>query len=196
VLADRADDRVLTVPNAISIVRLLCVPIFLWLLFGRDDRADAAWMLGALGATDWIDGYIARHFNQVSTLGKVLDPVADRILLLTAAAAILVDGSVPRWIAIVVLVREALISAAVLALAAAGARRIDVQWAGKAGTFGMMFALPLFLMSHSTVGWHRGAGTFAWLFVLPGLALAWYAAATYIPEARRALREGRVVSTS
>src|SRR6185295_15479886 len=91
------DDRVLTVPNAISIVRLLCVPLFVYLLFGRDDRAYAAWLLGALGATDWVDGYIARHFDQVSTLGKVLDPMADRILLGVAVIALLVDGTVPTW---------------------------------------------------------------------------------------------------
>ena len=142
------EDRILTIPNAISVARLCCIPIFVWLLFGRDNRAGAAWLLGGLGATDWIDGYIARHFHQVSTLGKVLDPVADRVLLLTAGASILIDGSVPGWIAVVVLLREALISAAGLALAAAGARRLDVQWAGKAGTLAMMTALPLFLMSH------------------------------------------------
>jgi cardiolipin synthase (CMP-forming) len=186
-----ADDRVLTVPNAISLGRLLCIPIFLWLLFGRDDRASAAWLLGALGATDWVDGYIARHFNQVSTIGKVLDPVADRVLLIVAAVSLILDGSAPTWLVVVVLIREAIVSIAVLALAVAGARRIDVQWAGKAGTLALMTSLPLFLISHSTVGWHRGAELVAWGFAIPGLVLAWYAAITYIPEARRALQEGR-----
>ena len=190
------EDRVLTVPNALSLGRLLCVPLFLWLLVGRDDRASAAWLLGGLGATDWVDGYVARHFNQVSTLGKVLDPVADRVLLIVTAVSLIVDNSVPRWLAVVVLVREALVSLAVLALAAAGARRIDVQWAGKAGTLALMTSLPLFLMSHSTVGWRDGAGIVAWIFAIPGLALGWYAAVTYIPEARRALRDGRVGSTA
>jgi cardiolipin synthase len=190
------EDRVLTVPNAISIVRLLCIPLFVWLLFARDDRANAAWLLGALGATDWVDGYIARHFNQVSTLGKVLDPVADRVLLLTAAACLIVDGDVPVWFAVVVLAREALVSGAVLVLAAMGARRIDVQWAGKAGTLALMTALPLFLMSHATVGWRDAAGALGWGFAFPGLALGWYAAITYIPMARSALREGRVGSIS
>ena len=187
-------DRVLTVPNALSVARLLCVPLFLWLLFGRDDRAAAAWLLGGLGATDWVDGYVARHFGQVSTLGKVLDPTADRLLLLAAAIALIVDHDVPAWLAIVVLVREALVGGAVLVLAALGARRIDVQWAGKAGTFGLMFALPLFLMSHADVGWHAAAGALAWCCVFPALALGWYAAATYVPMARDALREGRVGS--
>jgi cardiolipin synthase (CMP-forming) len=190
------DDRILTIPNVVTVVRLACVPLFLWLLFGRDNRAAAAYLLGALGATDWVDGYVARHFDQVSTLGKVLDPVADRILLGVAIVAILVDGSVPAWIAWIVIVREATISVATVALAAAGARRMDVQWAGKAGTLALMCAFPLFLGSHAdNLGWEDVAGALAWIFVIPGLVLAWYAAITYIPRARVALDEGRVGAT-
>jgi len=87
------EDRILTVPNVITVVRLLCVPIFLWLLFDQHKRAEAAFFLGALGATDFADGYIARHFNQVSTVGKILDPTADRILLIVGVSAILIDGA-------------------------------------------------------------------------------------------------------
>src|SRR5437764_13461216 len=123
-------------------VRLACVPLFLWLLFGRDNRVAAALLLGALGATDWLDGYVARHFHQVSTLGKVLDPVADRVLLVVGVIAIMIDGSAPAVIAWLTIVREVLISVAVLVLAALGAKRIDVQWAGKAATLGLMFAFP------------------------------------------------------
>jgi len=187
---------VLTVPNVVSVVRLLCVPLFLYLLFGRGDRAAAAYLLGALGATDWVDGYVARHFDQVSTLGKVLDPTADRVLLGVGIVAIMIDGSVPLWIGFAVITREVLVSGAVLGLAALGARRIDVQWVGKAGTFALMFAFPLFLASHAhELSWHATAGFLAWGFVLPGLVLSWYAAVTYIPLARRALAEGRVGSS-
>ena len=142
--------RILTIPNVISIVRLACLPLFLWLLFGRDNRAAAAALLAILGTTDWIDGYIARHFNQVSDLGKILDPVADRLLFFVGVGGILVDGSVPAWFAWAVLIREVLVAAATIVLALAGARRIDVTWFGKAGTFGLMVAFPLFLASHST----------------------------------------------
>src|SRR4051812_27968601 len=193
------EDRILTVPNVISLIRLLCVPLFLWLLFWAPEkpRAAAASLLGALGATDWVDGYIARHFNQVSTLGKILDPVADRILLGVAVFAIMIDGSVPLWIGGAVVLRELLVSVAVIALAAAGARRIDVQWAGKAGTFALMWAFPLLLASHATeLSWHDTAGFLAWGFAIPGLILSWYAAITYIPLAKGALAEGRVGSTT
>src|SRR4051812_335191 len=126
-----SEDRVLTVPNVLSLVRLACVPLFLWLLFAQDNRAAAAYLLGGLGATDWVDGYVARRYDQVSTVGKVLDPAAARILLAVGIVAILIEGSVPVWIAWLTIVREVGISIVVLALAARGARRIDVQWVGK-----------------------------------------------------------------
>ncbi|MFP5326885.1 MAG: CDP-alcohol phosphatidyltransferase family protein [Acidimicrobiia bacterium] len=186
------EDRILTVPNLLSIIRLLCVPVFLWLLFGRDDEFGAALLLAVLGSTDWVDGYIARHFGQVSNLGKILDPTADRILLLTAIVAIVVSGAVPLWVAVAALARETLVAMAAIGLGILGARRIDVTWFGKAGTFGLMFAFPLFLVSHSDVGWADEARVLAWICVIPGLVLAWYSAALYVPIARRALEEGRV----
>ena len=184
-------DRILTVPNVITVVRLLCLPLFLWLLFVDENRVAAASLLGALGATDFVDGYIARHFNQTSDLGKVLDPVADRLLFFVGAGGILIDGSVPVWFAVAILVREALVAAATLALAALGARRIDVTWYGKAGTFANMFAFPFFLAAESTVSWRETAWILAWISAIPGLVLSWYAAALYVPIARRALAEGR-----
>ena len=180
-------DRIATIPNAISVIRLLCVPVFLWLLFGRENRLGAALLLGGLGATDWVDGYIARHFNQVSNLGKVLDPIADKVLLVTGMIAILIDGSVPPVIFWPAIVREVLVAAMTLLLGAMGSRRIDVSWAGKCGTLLMMVAFPLFLWGHG----EGPAYALAWIVAVPGLIMAWYAAATYVAPARQALREGR-----
>jgi cardiolipin synthase len=185
------EDRIVTIPNAITFIRLLLLPVFLWLLFVQDHRAAAAGLLAFLGITDFLDGWIARHYDQGSNLGKVLDPIADRLLFFVGAGAILVDGSVPTWFAVIVLVREAVVSIATLVLAAAGARRIDVTWYGKAGTFGLMIAFPLFLASESTVGWADTAEVLAWIAGIPGLALSLYAAVLYVPIARRALAEGR-----
>ncbi|HZT66359.1 MAG TPA: CDP-alcohol phosphatidyltransferase family protein [Acidimicrobiales bacterium] len=191
---ETAEDQVLTVPNLLSALRLACVPLFVILLFRGHHRFAAAALLAVLGATDWVDGWVARRLGQVSAVGKVLDPTADRVLLAVAVISIGVDGSVPLWLCVAVAVREAVVSLAVLGLAAAGARRIDVIWLGKAGTLGLMFAFPLFLVSHSGVGWHAAAHVLAWLFAVPALVLSWWAAASYVPLAKRALAEGRVRS--
>jgi cardiolipin synthase len=185
--------QVLTLPNLITLARLACLPVFLWLLFGKENRAAAAALLAVLGITDWVDGFLARHLGQVSELGKILDPVADRLLFIVGAGGILIDGSVPTWFAVIVLVRETLVGGATILLAALGARRIDVTWFGKAGTFGLMIAFPLFLASHSDLSWADTAGVLAWIAGIPGLALSLYAAVLYVPIARRALREGRAV---
>ena len=185
-------DRVLTVPNALSVARLLCVPLFAWVLLGHHDPYAAAWILAVLGATDWVDGRVARRFNQVSTLGKVLDPAADRVLVATAVVAGTVSGAIPVWLCVVVGVREAAVSGAVAVLGALRAPRIDVVWAGKAGTLGLMFAFPLFLVGHSTASWHTPAEVLAWLFCGPALVLAWTAAAAYVPAARRAYAQARL----
>jgi cardiolipin synthase len=183
--------RVLTAPNLITFVRLACVPLFVWLLFGAHRQTDAAILLAVLGATDWVDGFVARRFHQVSTLGKVLDPTADRILVATAVIAVIVDGAVPLWFGIATVAREVLVSGAVLLLAALGAERIDVLWVGKAGTFGLMVAYPSFLFAHGNVSWHTPVEIFAWVCAIPALIFAWTAAASYVPVARRALARGR-----
>jgi len=190
-MGNAGGSRIVTIPNVISFVRLACVPVFVWLL-ADDDLLAAAALLAVLGASDWVDGWIARRYDQGSDLGKVLDPVADRILLLVAAVALLVQGSVPLVVGILVLARELIVSVAVLALAAAGARRIDVQWVGKAGTLALMFAFPLFLWADAIHGdAHDGVLAAAWFMAISGLVFSYYAALTYVPIARDALRDGR-----
>lgn len=183
----RGEQRVLTAPNAITLVRLALVPVFLWLLFGRQNRAAAAGLLGFLASTDWLDGFVARRYHQVTTLGKVLDPVADRLLLAVAVVSILLDGSVPLVVAVLTIVRESLVAVGAMVLAAMGARRIDVTLVGKAGTFCLLTSFPLFLASESTLSWAGVAGALAWGFVVPGLVLAYVSLVGYVPLARRAL---------
>jgi cardiolipin synthase len=186
--------RIMTVPNLISVARLACVPVFLWLVWGADEELAAALLLAGLGATDWIDGYIARHFDQGSEIGKILDPAADRVLLVAAAVALLTQGLPAEVEAVVwiMLAREVLIAGATIALALAGARRIDVVWAGKAGTLALMFSLPMFLGADATrASWHAFFIVCAWVFAIGGIGLGYYAAAKYVPAARAALQEGR-----
>jgi len=190
--ARAGEDRILTVPNAITVVRLACIPVFLWLLFGVGNREAAAWLLAGLGATDWVDGYIARRYDQVSELGKVLDPTADRLLFMVGIGAMIVDGSVPLWFAWVVVAREVVVSVVLVVLYLAGMKRFDVSWWGKSGTFGLMFAFPGFLLAAGTHGaasdaWRIGA----WLCGIPGLVFSYYAAALYVPQMRASLAAGR-----
>jgi cardiolipin synthase (CMP-forming) len=187
------EDRVLTVPNALTAIRFACLPVFVVLMAEPDGRGRlaAACLLAALGATDGLDGYVARHFHQVSTLGKVADPLVDRALVLTAVIAAVAVGAIPVWLVAVVLTREALLLAGGGALLLAGAKRVDVSWAGKAGTFGMMVALPLFIAGHAPFRWHSEAEWAGWVAAGWGLALGWYAAVGYLPRARAALAQSR-----
>ena len=186
-----SEDRIVTLPNLISLVRLLCMPLFLYLLFGQDDPLSASVLLGALGATDWIDGYIARNYNQVSNLGKILDPVADRLLFFVGVGGILVYGAVPVWFAAMVLVREVVVAITTVVLAAMGARRVDVTWWGKAGTFCLMVAFPMFLASEAAFRLADLAEICAWGFGIPGLVMSYVSWAMYLPLGLKALELGR-----
>lgn len=190
-VGDPGLDRVWTAPNVITFVRLACIPLFVWLLFGAHRQTLAAVLLAVLGITDWVDGYVARRYGQVSTLGKILDPIADRILVLTGVLSIIVYGAVPLWFGTLTVVREVLVAGVTLLLASLGARRIDVLWVGKAGTFGLMCSYPAFLVSYGNAAWQVPFRVFAWGSGIIGLALAYVALVSYIGPARRALAEGR-----
>ncbi len=190
------EDRILSLPNVVTTARLVVVPVFVWLLVQphRSDWFGAAVLLAALGSTDWVDGQLARRLDQVTNLGKVLDPIADRVLLATAVIGILAAGAVPIPVAVIALTREGLVAVAAAGLALAGARRIDVTLVGKAGTFGLMCAFPLFLAGHSTIGWHRAALLLAWAAAIIGLVLGWVSVVLYAPLARAALTDRRAAA--
>ena len=184
-------DGLWTIPNAFTLVRLLLLPVFLYVLFGLEDRAAAAWMLGALGATDWVDGYLARRLGQVSEFGKVFDPTVDRLLFVVATVAIIIDGSIPLWFALAVLIREVLVGL-MMAIATVVYKmpRIDVTYWGKVATFLLMFSVPGFLMGNSDIvgaEWFQAA---AWIVGIPGLILSYWTGIAYIPQVRRAVAAG------
>jgi len=187
------EDRILTVPNAITLVRLACLPLFVWLLLSADNALLAGALLGALGATDWVDGWYARKFHQISTFGKVFDPVVDRLLFFVSIIAIIIAGAAPLWFCIAVLVREVVIAIATLILASLGARRIDVTWMGKTATFGLMFAFPGFIWASTSWPLQSTFEVLAWVCAIPALAASYYAAALYVPLGLSALREGRAL---
>ena len=187
------EDRILSLPNVVTTTRLVLVPVFVWLLVqpAHRDWFNAAVLLAVLGSTDWVDGQLARRLDQVTTLGKILDPTADRVLLVTAVIGILAVGAVPVPIAAIAIAREGLVAVAALTLAALGARRIDVTVIGKAGTFGLMCAFPFFLAGHSNVSWHHLSLVLGWISGIIGLVFGWISVAVYVPLAKTAVIEGR-----
>jgi cardiolipin synthase len=196
VTTDSQDAGWWTWANLITLVRLAMLPVFLWLLFTTDHRAVAAWMLAALGATDWIDGFVARQLHQVSNVGKIIDPVADRILVITGLIAVAAAAGVPWWFAVLTLVRELIVSTLTVLLAALGAVRIDVLWWGKVSTFALMTTFPLFLLTSNPhhaalVAWQHVVRDATWALGAVGLGLSWIVLFGYVKPALAALRAGR-----
>lgn len=185
-------DDLWTAPNLFTLARLLCLPVFLWLLFSADNRAGAAWMLVALGSTDWVDGYIARRFDQVSEFGKIFDPTVDRLFFFVSIIAIIIDGSIPLWFALAVLFRELVVAATMtIATVFFGMERFDVTWWGKTATFLLMGAVPSFLISNADVVESDFFRVVAWAIGIPGLALSYWTAVGYIPDVRAGIAAGR-----
>lgn len=185
-----------TWPNAVTAVRLALLPVYVYLVLATDHWAMAAWLLATLGATDWVDGFLARRWQQVSSVGKILDPVADRLLVMTGVLTIALVGAVPWWFAGLTLAREIVVSLVTLLLASLGAARIDVLWWGKVSTFALMMAYPLFLLTtnpHDVArsAWQVVIRDLTWAIGGFGLVLAWIVLAGYVRPALEALRSGR-----
>jgi cardiolipin synthase (CMP-forming) len=181
-------DRVLTIPNGISAARLAGVPVFLWLVLGpRTAVADdiAVGLLIVAGLSDWLDGKIARAFNQVSRLGQVLDPAADRLYIAATIVALAVRAIIPWWLVALLALRELTVGVALAVLRRkTGLATLQVSFVGKAATLCLLYAFPLlFLGDHP--GW---GGTLAriigWAFAAWGTALYWWAAMLYLAQVR------------
>lgn len=186
----------LTWANLVTFVRLALLPVFVWILFSTDHRAIAAWLLAFLGATDWIDGYLARKLHQVSSVGKVIDPVADRLLVIVGLLSVAAASGVPWWFALTTLARELIVSVLTIVLAVLGAARIDVLWWGKVSTFALMTTYPLFLLTtnppHAALAqWQHVARDACWVIGIMGLSLSWLVLAGYVRPALAALHSGR-----
>jgi cardiolipin synthase len=187
-------DRVLTVPNVISLVRLLLVPVFtVFIVSGHD--ATALLVLAVSGASDWLDGVLARRLGQVSRVGQMLDPAADRLFILVTLLGLAWRGSVPWWVVVVLVLRDVLLLALLVVLARRSFGPLPVHLAGKAGTFALLYAFPLLLLAQ----WHAPIGTVAyvlgWAFAWWGVALYWFAGGLYLRQARRLLAGDGPVAT-
>ena len=177
-------DRVLTVPNVLSFVRLLLVPVFFWLVIGPEADELALVVLIVSGITDWLDGRLARALGQTSRLGQVLDPIADRLFTIVTVIALAMRGIVPWWLLVVLLARDVLMLAVQTWVRRRGAPVIPVNLVGKAATVCLLWALPLLLLTDGT-GWvAEVVRPFAWAFTVWGIGLYWWSALLYVAQAR------------
>jgi cardiolipin synthase (CMP-forming) len=187
-LAPARVDRIATVPNLLSFVRILLIPVFVLLILHHGTEEAGLLLLGAVVATDWIDGYIARHTGQVSNLGKILDPVADRLAITAALLAMVARDAFPLWAALLVIVRDGLIMIAGAALLAAFKVRLDVRWIGKTATFGLMVAIPLIAWGNFGLVLHRAATDVGWVSFWASIVLYYAAAVIYGFDVAKAAR--------
>ena len=177
----------LTVPNLVSGLRILAIPYFWFVLIGEERVGLAAALIFLIGSTDWIDGYLARRLNQVSELGKLLDPLADRLMIASALVGGLVAGVLPGVIGWPLLVREVLVGIGTLVLAGRGLGKLEVRWLGKAATFGLYGAIPSFyLLSAGVLPWLFGPP--AWIAGVVGLIMYWYVGWQYLGDIWARLR--------
>lgn len=187
-------DRVWTVPNAISMARLALVPVFAWLIAAGHDLA-ALGVLALAGFSDWLDGVIARRFDQGSRLGAMLDPAADRLYILVTLVMLAWREVVPWWLVVVLVGRDVLLAGLLPALARRGYGPLPVHFVGKAGTFALLYAFPLLLLAQ----WPGAVGEVAraagWAFAWWGIAFYWLAAVLYVRQAVTLVRETEVPSS-
>lgn len=182
-------DRVLTIPNALSALRLLGVPVFLWLILVPQADGWAIVLLAVSGITDWLDGYLARRFHQISRLGQLLDPIADRLYILATLVGLLLRGIVPWWFVVILLSRDVIMAVVLALLKRRGVTGLPVHFLGKAATFCLLYAFPLLLLGDGTWPLADAAKVLGWAFAVWGTALYWWAAVLYIGQARRIMAE-------
>jgi cardiolipin synthase len=184
-------DRVWTIPNALSLLRLLGVPLFLWLLLGPHADGWAVAVIAVSGFTDWADGVLARKLNQLSRFGAMLDPLADRLYILATLLGLVLRHVIPWWLAVLIVGRDVVLGLALVVTRRYGYGPPEVHYLGKAATFCLLYAFPLLLLGtyHGTAA--DVARPMAWAFTIWGTALYLYAGTVYLAQAVGLVRAAR-----
>ena len=182
-------DRVWTVPNALSALRLALLPVFLWLVLGPEADGWAVVVLMVMGISDYLDGYIARRFDQYSRVGEILDPVADRLTMLAAVVGLGVREIMPVWLAVALPARDLFLWTLVPFLRSRGYNALPVHFLGKAATAALLYTFPLLLLGDGSSTGAEVARAFGWAFAIWGTGMYWWAGLLYAWQVRTLLRE-------
>lgn len=183
-----AGRRVLTVPNGISLLRIVLIPVFFRLIVNEDTTTTGLVLFGMVIATDWVDGTIARRTGQVSELGKVLDPVADRLAIAAGIIAVMIRGVFPLWAGVAILARDLVVLVVGSYVLARHRVRLDVRWIGKVATFSLMVAVPAISWGALDLPLAAAGTAIGWACFAVGIVEYYLAAFAYAGDARRALR--------
>jgi cardiolipin synthase len=186
-VATAPSDRVLTLPNALSFLRLLGVPFFFWLVLSEHDGA-AVLLLGASGFTDYLDGKIARAWGQSSRLGVLLDPAADRLYIVATLVGLTIRDVVPLWLTLVIVARDLVLATTLPVLKRHGYGPLPVHYLGKAATFCLLWGFPLLLLGEWTNTVGDVAHALGWAFAIWGTSLYWWAGLLYLVQVRTLVR--------
>ena len=181
--------KVWTLPNILSMVRLAGVPVFLWLVLGPEWDGWALVLLMVAGVTDWLDGYLARKLDQRSTLGEILDPVADRLYILAVVVGLALRDIIPWWLALLLPLRDALLWGLVPFLRTRGYSALPVHFLGKAATANLLYAFPLLLLGDGEGTVAQLAEVFGWAFAFWGIGLYWWAGVLYAWQVRKLMAD-------
>lgn len=181
-------NRVFTVPNLLSFLRLLGVPLFLWLVLVREADGWAFLVLAVSAFTDYLDGKLARRWHQISRLGQILDPLADRLYIFATVVALTLREIIPLWFAVLLVSRDVFLAGLLPALRRRGLTALPVHFLGKAATFNLLYAFPLLLLGDGEGTLALLARVFGWAFAIWGVGLYWWAGLIYAEQVRRLLR--------
>jgi cardiolipin synthase len=184
----QVSNRVFTLPNALSLLRLLGVPLFVWLMLGPEQDLLALGVLVLSGFSDWLDGKLARAWGQVSRIGQLLDPIADRLYIVATLVTFAIRDIIPWWLAAVLLARDAVLALTLPVLRHYGYEPLPVHFLGKAATFNLLSAFPLVLLSQVEGAVGDVAAPFGWAFMIWGAALYWWAGLLYLAQVARLVR--------
>ena len=182
--------RIWTIPNAVSLLRLLGIPLFLWILLVEKNDILAFGLLAFAGATDWVDGFLARKLHQTSRLGALLDPLADRLYIAATIIGLAIREFIPWWLVVAVALRDVMLIFTVPMLRKLGLPSLPVTYVGKSGTFALLWGFPLFLLSGIDGVFGQVFMALAWAFSLWGVYLYWWAGIRYFGIGRSLLHHG------
>ena len=185
---DALPERVWTIPNLLSVLRLLGVPLFLYLLLGPEADGWAILVLALAGLSDWADGKFAKWLNQYSRLGALLDPAADRLYIVSTLVALALREIVPLWVVVLLVGREVVLGLALLVLRHYGYPPLQVHYLGKAATLLLLYAFPILLLAQGEGFWATLAEPFGWAFTIWGTAFYVLAGLLYLVQVAAIVR--------